>query len=348
MYQMPSGRWRAVVSIGKTKAGNRAREGKTFDTKQAAIVWLSSRKVSGQPTGGAWTVAQWCEHWLEGKKREKEFQTWKFYRQRVRLFILPHLGQYRLNAITKLVVDEWHKTLTAAKVSPGQQLRAAKTLRAALEAAMVAGLILANPTKRTALPRVRKREMACWSRDQARAFLEHTAGDRWAAAWRLLLDSGMRPAELCALTWADLYETTGSVRVRRALEYTDAGFQLKPPKTAKGNRVILLAPSTVGTILTLPRRTELIFPAPRGGYLRPDYLGTRYFAPAVAAAGLPIIRLYDLRHTCATLLLGAGVSIRVVADRLGHEDIKVTLAHYAHAIPSQQEQARQAAADLFG
>ena len=352
VYQLPSGRWRAVISIGKAQGGGRVREGKTFDKKQEAVDWLAQRKAGGSVASGtAWTVARWCDHWLEAKKREKEHQTWRFYNQRVKNHVKPYLGTLRLNQVTKVVVDDWHGKMTADGVSPAQQLRAAKTLRAALEAAFRSGLIPTNPTKRAALPRVRTKEMQAWSRDQARTFLEAVKGDRYEAAWWLLLDSGMRPGELLALTWQEIDLEAGTVRVRRALEYTDKGFQLKPPKTAKGNRVILLAPATVEKLRARPRTGELVFPAPRGGYLRPDYLNSRYFAPIVAIlskSGIPTIRLYDLRHTCATLLLGNGVNIRVVADRLGHEDPRVTLRHYSHAIPSLQEQARTAIQDLLG
>lgn len=72
------------------------------------------------------------------------------------------------------------------------------------------------------------------------------------------------------------------------------------------------------------------------------------FRPALVRAGLSGHRFYDLRHTSATLLLGCGVSLGVVSDRLGHEDPSTTLKFYAHALPDQQEAAAQTIEALYG
>ena len=68
-------------------------------------------------------------------------------------------------------------------------------------------------------------------------------------------------------------------------------------------------------------------------------IASRHFKPLLAAAGLPSIRLYDLRHTHATLLLAAGVPVHVVSKRLGHKSAKMTLDVYSHVLPGQQEEA---------
>lgn len=359
--QLSSGRWRAVVSAGVVE-GKRVRESKTFAVKSDAVAWIASRKCDGRVCGGAaWTVGVWCGHWLEGVKREREYQTWRSYWQRVKNHIRPYLGSLKLTQVTKVRMDQWHTAMSKAGVSAAQQFRAAKTLRAALEAAVRAGLLPSNPAKRSPLPRVRPKEMVAWSRDDLRAFLA-TEGNhpKWWAAWWLLADSGIRPAELLGLHWSDVDWEAGAVRIRRALVYTDRGFELKAPKTAKGNRVILLSQQTVERLRAhraywMDRGRDVVngpvFPGRRGGYVRPEYLHFHQFVPAQKRVqrtyAVPRIRVYDLRHTCATLLLAAGVNVKVVADRLGHEDPALTLRVYAHAIPTIQEQARKVMAEIL-
>ncbi|MCE9561113.1 MAG: site-specific integrase [Planctomycetes bacterium] len=357
--QLKSGRWRAVISTGSDGNGKRLRDSKTFKTKPEATLWLAQRKSLGSADGGGWTVAAWMDHWLAMKKTTVEFQTWRFYNQRSRLHVKPRLGTKKLSAITKVVVDDWHRRMTEDKVTAAQQLRAAKTLRAALEDAFKSGLITSNPTKRSALPKVRDKEMECWSAEQARTFLRLAAADPNITLWRLALDSGARPGELLALEWQDIDFVKGTVRIRRSLEHTDEGLQFKPPKTPKGLRVILIAPETVAMLKAhrekrkpgVGRATtdELVFPAQRGGAQQINHLGQVHFAKALkrCKGEVPRIRVYDMRHTCATMLLGAGVNVKVVADRLGHEDPRITLKHYAHAIPSLQEAARQAISALL-
>jgi len=92
----------------------------------------------------------------------------------------------------------------------------------------------------------------------------------------------------------------------------------------------------------------LVFCGAEGGFLRTSDLRRLSFLPTVKRAALPMIRLYDLRHTVATLLLAADVNVKVVSERLGHESINITLKHYAHVLPSMQQRAAAAIETIFG
>jgi hypothetical protein len=85
-----------------------------------------------------------------------------------------------------------------------------------------------------------------------------------------------------------------------------------------------------------------------GGFLRPPNVRLRSFLPILKRAALPVVRVYDLRHTAAPLLLASDVNIKVVSERLGHQTIGITLDHYAHALPSMQQRAVAAVEKLFG
>jgi integrase len=126
---------------------------------------------------------------------------------------------------------------------------------------------------------------------------------------------------------------------------------VKETKTAKGRRRIDLANSTVA-ILAEHRKAMLaagfifgpVFCDSQGKYLRNANLRNNSFKPILVKAALPDIRLYDLRHTCATLLLLADVPAKVVSERLGHSSITLTLDTYSHVLPTMQRRA----ADLMG
>jgi integrase len=186
--------------------------------------------------------------------------------------------------------------------------------------------------------------------DQAQALLAAANGERLEAAYDLLLDTGMRPAEAFGLHWAEVDLDAGTVFVKQALEEIAGRYRLKPPKTERGRRTIRLARRTVEALrrhrermLAEGRDVEAgpVFTNTTGGWVCQSNFQRNSFRPTRERAGVPWLRLYDLRHTSATLLLGAGVSLRVVADRLGHENPTITLKFYAHSLPDHQEQAAQ-------
>jgi integrase len=94
------------------------------------------------------------------------------------------------------------------------------------------------------------------------------------------------------------------------------------------------------------QETGLVFTRPDGRGVSPDYL-TRRFCHLTRLAGLPVIRLHDLRHTHATLALQAGVHPKIVSERLGHATVSITLDTYSHALPSLQEEAAEAVAQVI-
>ena len=134
-------------------------------------------------------------------------------------------------------------------------------------------------------------------------------------------------------------------------------LRLKEPKTAGSHRTIRVAKRTVAALRNHRDRmkaegrdvsTGVVFPAPEGGFLRQSNFLRGVFRPILKAAGLPTIRMYDLRHTAATLLLLRGVNLKAVSHRLGHDDVETTLRHYAKVLPDMEQQAADAVDGLFG
>ena len=175
--------------------------------------------------------------------------------------------------------------------------------------------------------------------------------------------TGMRRGELLGLRWRDLDLDAGRVAVTQTLITVKFEVQLGTPKTDKGRRSVALDPGTVVELHEHRRRQaeeimafgraewpthDLVFTRADGEPLHPQQF-TRWFGQHVKAAGLPRIRLHDLRHTHATLALQAGIHPKVVSERLGHANVTITLNTYSHSIPAMQEDAAaKVAALVFG
>jgi hypothetical protein len=128
----------------------------------------------------------------------------------------------------------------------------------------------------------------------------------------------------------------------RSLEWREGGWQFDDTKRPRSRRVVKLQAWVVSVLREHRAKgqersgDDLVFRAKRGGPIRESYFVRRYFKPLLATAGLPGIRLYDLRHTAATISLAAGVSPKVISEQLGHASVAFTLDVYSHVLPHMQ------------
>ena len=181
--------------------------------------------------------------------------------------------------------------------------------------------------------------MAVWSAEECRTFLASIADypQPFRALYRFLIDTGCRPSEAYAVKWTDYDTSSGYIKIIRSLERskTKSGVMIKETKTPKGRRSILLSKSTRQELTSLPRKNDYIFSSADGGFLQHNYV-MRRFQRILKRIGIRRIRFYDLRHTSASLLLQAGINLKVISDRLGHQDSSITLRTYAHVLPTMQ------------
>jgi integrase len=164
------------------------------------------------------------------------------------------------------------------------------------------------------------------------------------------------------LRWDDVDLERRTLRVGRALVREGSRHTLGETKTKRGPRQINLTPRTVNALkahrknqlegkmrlAVLYKDHGLIFASEVGTPLNPENLVKRSFKPLLKRASLPEIRFHDLRHTCATLLLGRGVHPKLVQELLGHATIAMTLDTYSHYLPSMGDQAARTMGDALG
>jgi hypothetical protein len=196
--------------------------------------------------------------------------------------------------------------------------------------------------------------------EQVAALLDAARGDRLEALWAVAIHTGCREGELLGLRWADVDWHASTVFVQRTLTGTKGGVPaFAEPKTARGRRVIPL-PEEAVTALRAHRARQhaerlalgpdyadygLVFPTHLGTPLRARNV-VKTFKVLLARAGLPTeVRVHDLRHTAAALLLGEGTDVASAAAILGHTQPSTTLNVYGHAILEPADGHRSGRAD---
>ena len=210
-------------------------------------------------------------------------------------------------------------------------------------------------------PRPRERPaVAVWTAAQTAQFLHAIAGHRLHAAYHLIALRGLRRGEAAGRRWCDV-DLGGKVAViSQQLQQYDGHLIVCPPKTPHSIRTIALDHTTVAALRTHRdrqraeaarfgpgyRASGYVFTNLNGHPMAPDRL-TRTFNKLAADAGLPPVRLHDLRHGAATLALAAGVDLRTVQDMLGHSSIVLTADTYISVLPEVARIAAEKVAALI-
>jgi len=188
--------------------------------------------------------------------------------------------------------------------------------------------------------------------DEVHALLDAAKGDRFEAILTVAIAVGLRRGEALGLKWSDIDLDAAVLRVRRALVYVDGDLRFVDPKSKRSRRTIPLPSVSIHALREHRRRQaaqrlaagpdwddeDLVFPSATGGPMDPNNLG-RHFRALCDRAGIGRVRLHDLRHTCASLLLAQNVHPRVVMEILGHSGIAITMDTYSHVLPELQREA---------
>jgi integrase len=276
---------------------------------------------------------------------------------------LPTLGAKRLRSLRPADLRSLYAGLRGRDkpLSPRTIQAAHRVASMMLVFAVDDGYIATNPAAgRDVAPKARAtadERDAVWDAAQIKSFLDAAADDRLFALWRLATTTGMRRGELLALRWADLDLSAGRAQIVRSFILgPDHKVRYTSPKTARSRRTIDLDTETVKALkshrkLQTEERlaalgawpdegedADLVFTDEVGRPLFPRSVTMR-FAELVAEAGLPKIRLHDLRHSAATLMLRAGVPVHVVSEHLGHASASITMDVYAHVLRDQRTDA---------
>lgn len=377
------GTWTYAFSVNKADGSRRQVTKGGFATKKECESALTDRMADfgASPTAAVEPSKMALERylrdeWLPVIDAALKPSTATSYRDLVEAYVIPHLGDLRLCDVTQGQVAKLYTTLRTSgrrrARKNGDQSLSESTVRhvhvvlsAAFGHAVEAGLLRHSPI--AALPRKSrpkqtshtKPEIQVWTAEQAQTFIEATAGDRLGAMFDLDLNTGLRRGELVALRWDDVDLDRGTLAVRRNRVTVNYAVSEGTPKSRTA-RVVDIDAETVAMLRRHRRRqleermawgeawteTGLVFTRQDGTALHPQ-TATWHFHRLARAAGVPVLRLHDLRHTHATLGLAAGVPPKVMQERLGHSSIQITMDLYSHVIPGMQADAAAKIAGLL-
>ena len=276
---------------------------------------------------------------------------------------MPRIGGIRLTKLTGRDIQKMYNDVKAKgrirKKADGDTGMSASYVRGlhmmlhnCLDRAVKERLILRNPTEDCIVPKLEKKEMHILHPEDISAYLKEADRRGVLAMFFLELTTGLRKGELVALLWSDLDEKTMTLNVcKQATGVKGGGVKVTRPKTETSIRRISLSQETIDVLKREHAKhteLEIMFPSPKTlGMYYPDSV-TAIHNKILKSAGLPHIRLHDLRHTFATLALQNGVDVKTVSSILGHYDAGFTLRTYTHVTTKMQEEAAATMGKLIG
>jgi len=330
-------------------------------------------------------VRDWLEEWFAGKRKLKA-SVKRGYRSHLDHYLIPILGEIRLDRLRAEhisgmfdTIEEWNAEILASHeegraphlpddlrkrkklVGIATQHRIRATLRGALNAAVKRpGMLAWNPCLAVELPPEKRDPARVWAPEQVAEFFDAADDDRLGLLYRVILLRGLRRGEACGLRWSDLDIASGHVRIAQTVLQIGGRIIFDTPKTRAGERWVSVGKDIARRFKAhrnLQRRErfaageawldhDLVFCRKDGRPLAPDRVSAR-FREIAAAAGLPVIKLHEARHTAATLGLEAGIDIKVMSDQLGHSTTRITEDLYTHVRMAVHDQAAEQIVSLI-
>jgi integrase len=341
--RLPSGRWQVRYY---DQAGVRHTAPRTFLSKVDANRYLA--QVEADLLRGAWTDPRlaritfggWVERWWP-TTADLRPGTRTFYDYLLRRLLLPAFGETPLGRIDAMTVRSWLADLhEVGEVTPTTIAKAYRLLRRILNVAVEAGYLPRNPAAIKGAGLERAAEMRHVSIPQLHALAEAVPG-RYRALVLVAGYGGLRWGELVGLRRRRVDLAGARIYVVEQVAEVAGKFIVSPPKTAAGQRVVVL-PAVAVTVLAehleeyaAAEPEGLVFRSGRGTYLQRSNFSRLVWRPAVQQLGLDGLRFHDLRHTAATLAAAAGATTKELMERMGHTSSAVAL-RYQHVMTDRQ------------
>lgn len=305
------GRWEGRYTAGHTAQGKPIYKnvlGKTqAEVKGKLRTALEACKQLDFQKTGKYTLGQWMDIWFENycalKVRPSSHGTYKGY---IEHHIKPYIGDMPLEKVTSLDLQKlYKKLLTEGRVVRKESEHqpeglGTKTVRninqiisSAMDMAIEQQILLHNPAKGCALPKIERKEMRTIPREQLAAFLQEAKNSGVFELYYIDLATGLRRGELLGLKWEDVDLEQGLLRVRRQVARINGVVQEMPLKTKNSYRTIPLSEETIAVLRQQKEKTH--DPSPNGGPISPDSV-RNMLKRVLKRAGLPDLRFHDLRH----------------------------------------------------
>jgi integrase len=373
--------YRLIVEIGYDANGKRIKKSKTVkvSTKREAEKELARFQVeveSGQyiiPEKMSFAV--FTEKWEEKYAKKQLGQvTLQTYKHQLKNHILPVFGHLELGKIKPMHIvdfiaslesDGTRKNGDSGGLSSASILHIYRVLHDIFKRAVEWKIIKENPVSHVKRPKIiQQKEIQVYSEEEVTQLLSALENEltHWRIMVVLALTTGMRRGELLALEWKHVDLDSGIIQVKQSMSCLNGKAVIKAPKTKKSIRKVSIPSSLIPDLKEyyLQCRKEklkigdlwegderfFIFSSENG---KPFYytVPTTWLRRFFQRTGLRPIRFHDLCHTAATLLINQGVHAKIIAERLGHADIRTTMNIYGHALQTADQTAANKLDTLF-
>lgn len=357
--------WQVILDKGEDSEGKRLRDHHTLLSKKEAQVFLSE-KLAEYNRGtyiepSRMTVQECSEEWMTVYVRPQlAANTIHGYEVNLNRHIFPYIGNVKIQQLAPAAIQEMYGKLTAKGLSPRSVRYVHTTLHEVLGYAYKRQIIPKNPAEFVAVPKQKKYEAQVYDKQEVGALLEAAKGTALDIPIRLAVGLGLRRGELLALQWDDVDFKENTIYVHRNLTCIDHQYLFGEPKTKSGIRLLSVPPSLMKALKHHKVRqmasklafgscyqdNQLVCCRPDGSPIHTASF-SQQFNQFLKKHGLKHIRLHDLRHTNATLMLQMGVPAKVASERLGHANISITLDTYTHAVRELNQEAAEKLEDIF-
>ena len=357
--QRKDGRWEGRIVIGYDDNGYPKTKNILAKTKKECVEKIQKLKeecggLKPEKVRPEMPFGDWLTYWYENHSKPKiRPTTQETYESRIRLHIIPEIGDIPLNKLTQNDLQQFYGRLKKSgrkrftdKYGEGLSDRMVRmchaTCRSALEKAVQDGLIRVNPAIGCKLPPKKAREMQVLTREELQRFLIQAKFEGYYEVFLLDLATGLRRGELMALQWDDLNFKTGVLNVNKQVYDVRGQLQISAPKTKNSIRKIVLPPAVVAVLREYKETVDSrwMFPSPvlEDLPLNPGSVYDR-LQLILEHANCKQVRFHDLRHTFATLALQNGMDVKTLSAMLGHVSAATTLDIYTHSTSDMQHAA---------
>ncbi|WP_422447874.1 tyrosine-type recombinase/integrase [Thermoanaerobacterium sp. DL9XJH110] len=359
-------KWYFVVDIGKIDGKRKQKWSKGYDKKKLAEEALA--EFIQQFNAGEYidnkgiTVAEYLNKWFHDYVEIKLApRTQIRYLEIINNYFIPEFGRIKLSDLKPYHLQS-HYSKVIEKLSASTVLYHHRVIHKALKQAVKWQFISHNPADNVEPPSANKSDFTVLSAEHIDKLIQYLKEQNHILYIPVLLAvmTGMRRGEICGLQWPDIDFNTGTLQIKRQLQRINGELVLRETKTAGSRRPISLDDITISLLKEYrqeQKKNRVLFGPeyhvenfgfvctwPDGKLLDPDYI-SHVFPRLLKELNLPPVRFHDLRHTSATMLLEAGVNPKVVSERLGHTDIRITLNTYSHVLPNMQKEAAEKLAE---
>jgi len=363
IYQVPGG-WRGAISLGngKRKTVKRKTRG---EVAQEIRKLLTLRDRNKPISTSKRTVDQFLQQWLDVHvKPNRAALTYDSYASAVARYIVPTLGRIKLDQLTGAQVQMCLNECTKQGCGPKYVRNISGALKSALSTAQVWQYVERNVAKDATPPKQVKFKPKPLTAEQADKLLNwlRATEHRFEALYHLALMMGFRRGELLGLQWSDIDFSRGTIHIQHNCQRNKGkGMVLTCVKSEDSDANVPMPPLCIAALLRRQimqerdrvaagpkweQHAQFVFTSPRGKPLLPNQ-PLNELRQAMAVNELPEIRLHDMRHSTAQLLLLRRVPMKMIQAIMRHSTFQITMDLYAHLAPTELRETAQTMNDIF-